>query len=231
MKSSAVKIIGTPISHYVETVILTCEEKGVSYTLQVEGHDTPVALKRPEHLLWHPFAKIPAAQIADVRLYETSAICRYIDLFFDGPPLVPREPLAAARMEQWISSVNCYFHKPCISNLVGHYVFPRGPGGSPDKAIIQADMPDIDNALRQLNIAYARQDFLAGNHISLADLFIAPIVRQMQQTPEGLECLGQYPAIADKLEGIFTRPGYCRAHQLFTNFLPAGHCLLSDEMH
>ena len=187
-----------------------------------------MALKSSDHLLWHPFAKIPAAEIAGAKFYETSAICRYIDLLFEEASLVPQEPLAAARMEQWISSINCYYHRPCISNLVGHYVFPRGSQGKPDKSIIQGAMPEVQAALRQLSYVYAQNDYLAGQHLSLADLFIAPIIRQMQQTPEGQECLACFPVIEEKLCKVFGRPSFQHAHQLFRSYLPKGHCLVDD---
>ena len=51
----------------------------------------------------------PAMRHGDVALCETKAICTYIDLAFDGPPLIPRNPTDAARTEQWISLVNTGF--------------------------------------------------------------------------------------------------------------------------
>ncbi len=221
-----VTIIGTPISHYVQTAILTCEEKNAPYRLQVAGHDTPAALQSPAHQRWHPFCRIPAVAVAGVQLYETSAICRYIDQVFAGTSLVPEQPLAAARMEQWISAINCYFHTPCISQLVSQYVFPRGPGGQPDKQVIAAAMPKIERAMAQLAETYHGSNYLAGDQLSLADLFIAPILMQMDQTPEGRACLGRFPAIKEKLKLILLRPSFQRALSLYNDSLPAGNCLL-----
>lgn len=221
MDPSPITIIGTPISHYVQTVILTCEEKRAPYILQVEGHDTHEALRSPTHLQWHPFGCIPAIEKGNVRLYETSAICRYIDRVYDGPSLVPDEPVDMARMEQWISAINCYYHKPCISHLVSQHVFPKGPGGQVDRQVIENAMPAINNAMQQLASTYEHSDYLAGERISLADLFIAPILMQMRQTPEGRECIGRFSFIEEKINQVFERPSFHKVLELHSAYLPS----------
>ena len=223
--SPGIVLIGTPISHYVQTLILVCEEKGIPYRLQVDGHDTPAALDSDAHRRWHPFGKIPALQHGAIRLYETSAIGRYLDLAFAGPALVPAEPLAAARMEQWISSVNSYFHGPCISQLVGQYVFPRGPGGEPDRAVIDAAETPVRRALRTLDSACAAGPYLAGDHLSLADLFVLPLLLQLQRTPEGRAWLADCDAIARYLQPLAARRSLVTAMAQLERHLPAGHRL------
>jgi glutathione S-transferase len=177
-------------------------------------------------LQWHPFGRIPAIAWGEVKLYETSAICRYIDLVCAGTALVPDTPLEAARMEQWISSINSYYHKPCISHLVSQYVFPKGPGGQPDRQVIEAAMPEIDTAMRQLAEHYQSNTYLAGERMSLADLFVAPILMQMRQTPEGLDVMARYAIIEEKVSRIFARPSFQKAHELYRRHLPAANCLL-----
>ncbi len=225
MTSSPITIIGTPISHYVQTVSLTCEEKGVPYTLQVEGHDTPSVLRSQTHLQLHPFGRIPACQIEHVKLYETSAICRYIDQTGSGPSLIPDTPLEAALMEQWISAINSYYHKPCISMLVGQYVFPRGEHGRPDQQTITPALHEIGTAIQQLARAYQHNSYLAGENISLADLLIAPILMQMLQTPEGRSCIERFPVIEEKLTLIVMRPSIQKVAAIFRDYLPDNHRL------
>ncbi len=222
----SVTIIGTPISHYVQTVILTCEEKSVDYRLQVEGHDHPAVLGLPDHLQWHPFGKIPALRHQGQSFFETSAICRYIDLAFSESSLVPTAPAEAALMEQWISSVNSYYHTPCISHLVSQYVFPRGKQGVPDKQVINAALPAVQSAIQLLSSAYTRSPYLVGERLSLADLFIVPIILQMRRTPEGQVCLRQFPAIEERLRLIECRPSVVKMLELNARYLPAAHCLL-----
>lgn len=82
-------VFGAPYSVYVRAVRLALEEKGIAYELvpiDIFASDGPP----PEHLMRHPFGKIPAFEHAGFRLYEAEAITRYIDEAFDGPPATTR---------------------------------------------------------------------------------------------------------------------------------------------
>ncbi len=94
------QLIGAPQSNYVWVCRIACAEKGVPYTL------VPVFPHTQEVDAIHPLGKIPALRHGAFTLCESRAICCYIDRAFAGPNLVPREPLAAARVEQWLSIVN-----------------------------------------------------------------------------------------------------------------------------
>ena len=100
---ATLEIIGAPQSNFVRTARMACMEKGVPYTL------TSARPHSPDVDAIHPFGKIPVMRHGDFSLCETKAICSYIDLAFDGPPLIPRDPTGAARTEQWISLVNTGF--------------------------------------------------------------------------------------------------------------------------
>ena len=76
---SDITLYGFPPSSYTWTARMVAEEKGISHDLEpIEfGSDALKAL--------HPFGKIPIMTHGDLTLYETAAICRYIDEAFDGP--------------------------------------------------------------------------------------------------------------------------------------------------
>jgi glutathione S-transferase len=77
---------------------MACEEKGIDYLL------TEVELGAPEIFAIHPFGKMPVMRHGDVALFESKAIATYLDRSFSGPSLFPSEPLAAALVEQWVST-------------------------------------------------------------------------------------------------------------------------------
>ena len=79
-------IHGIPLSTYVRTCRMACMEKGVPYELD------PVMPQSPEQLAMQPWGSVPAMTHGDVRMYESLAICNYIDSAFDGPPLQPADP-------------------------------------------------------------------------------------------------------------------------------------------
>ncbi len=64
------------------------------------------ACAEPEYLARQPFAKVPAFEHDGFRIYETSAIMRYVDEAFDGPALQPADAKGRAIMEQAISVID-----------------------------------------------------------------------------------------------------------------------------
>ncbi|HEY6924216.1 MAG TPA: glutathione S-transferase N-terminal domain-containing protein, partial [Steroidobacteraceae bacterium] len=106
-------IHGVPGSPYLRSALLGLEEKALPYRLNAMG---PEARREPEYLKLHPFGRIPALEHGDFCLYETQAILRYIDTLgpATAPALQPRDPRAAARMNQIVGIVDWYVF-PAIS--------------------------------------------------------------------------------------------------------------------
>jgi glutathione S-transferase len=181
---SNVVLYGPPQSSYVRTARLVCEEKGVAYEL------TPLKLGSDEHVALHPFTRVPILKHGDQHVYETSAIARYVDDVFEGPALIPTSAAARALMEQWVSAVNSYFYTDVVKNYVLQYIFPKGPEGKPDRAVIEAALPNMRRDVLALDKSLAKTEWIAGKSLSLADLFVAPILFYMGMFPEGGEILG-----------------------------------------
>src|SRR5262249_7758669 len=156
-----------------------CAEKGITHALE------EVDFRSKEYRRLHPFNKVPLLRHGDFVLYETPAICRYIDRTFDGPALQPKDVRALARMDQWLSAVADYVYGVMIGELVWErVVIPMG-GGQPDEAKIKAAVPKVVEQLAVLDAALKSQRFLAGDDVSLADLLLFPILAYVKATPEG----------------------------------------------
>src|SRR3954451_24339342 len=95
------KIYGHPVSTCTRKVLMTLAETNTPYELPVVEFAT-AEHKKPPHLSRQPFGRVPALQDGDFELYESRAMCRYINDKVNGP-LVPRDLRDRARMEQWIS--------------------------------------------------------------------------------------------------------------------------------
>ena len=193
-------IYGIVQSSYVRTVRLACEEKGVSHEVQ------PIEFGSPEHLALHPFAKVPAARHGDTVLYETSAIVRYIDAAFEGPALQPADVAARTRMEQWISATCDYFYQDIIREIVIQRLVAPSRGAEPNEEMIAAAVPKLDHHLGVMEAVLSDGDWLAGDALSLADLFVAPIHFWVGIAPEGQGLLPNYPAVGRWWERLNARP-------------------------
>lgn len=199
---SDITIYGVPQSTYVRTARMAAAEKGVSYDL--EG----VEMKSEAHLRLHPFGRMPAMRHGDLLLYETSAIARYIDEAFDGPALQPEDVRDRARMEQWISVVVDYVYDAAIRRYVLQFVFPKGADGKPDMGVIRTAIPEVQHQLGVFDAALAGGGFLAGPALSLADLFLAPILFYVGKMPKGEKLLAECPNLARHIKSMEQRPSF-----------------------
>jgi len=151
-----VTIFGFAGSTFTRTARMVCLEKAIAHTL------APLEFGADSHRALHPFLKMPAMEHDGVRLYETLAIATYLDAVGPGPSLRPTRDLDLARMMQWISAAIDYLYPDLVSSQLD------APPASGD-ARIAADLELLDRGLRDTA-------FLAGESLSIADLFVAPMI-------------------------------------------------------
>jgi len=195
-----VVIYGFPQSSYVRTARLVCEEKGVAYEL------APIEFGSAAHLELHPFGKIPAFRHGELVLHETSAIARYVDGAFAGPRLVPEGAEAQGRMEQWVSTACDYLYQDLIRELVFPRIVAPSRGAEPDETLIEQATPKLEHHLGVVEAALAADHYLAGGSLTLADLFLAPILFWVRLTPEGQAREDGYPKVSAWWERMAARP-------------------------
>lgn len=199
-------ILGAAPSSYVRTTRMVCFEKGLDHKLE------PIELGSPAHLALHPWGRMPMFQHGDVRLIETSAIARYLDEVGSGPSLVPSTAAARATMEQWISILNCYLYDSLVRSYALEYVLPMFRNEEPDRARIAAGVPAMQRDVARLDAAYSGREWIAGDALSLADLFVAPVAQTVGMFPEGKAALAAAPNLARAYAALERRPSFVRAH-------------------
>ena len=176
-------------SPFVRAVQLVLEEKGVPWRLQA------MALgDRQTRLTLHPFGRMPVLDHGEFRLYETQAILRYIDDVLPEPALQPKDPKAAARMNQ-VMGVNDWYLFPQVTAVIGFHriVGPKLMGLTPDEAKIAEAMPNAHACIRELERLMDGQPFFAGSQLTLADLMVVPHLAFLAMTPEGEALLQDSP--------------------------------------
>ena len=173
-----VSLYGIGVSNFVRTCRLTLEEKGVSYEVVETMPHAKDQLQR------NPFGKIPALIHGDVTIFETAAICQYVDAAFDGPALSPADPVGRAHMHQWISAYADYFDQPMVRHIIIERVLVPRRGGKTDEAKVAAAAELLDGRLEILDTALGRSDYFAGANYSIADMTFLPPVGFFAQMPE-----------------------------------------------
>ena len=191
-------VYGPAGSTYVWSARLALAEKGVAHQL------VPVpfgAHREKEHLARQPFAKVPAFEHDGFALYETQAIMRYVDERFAGAPLQPEDVFEFSRMNQLIGICDAYAW-PAIAGgiLVNRMLKPR-LGEAPDEKAIAAALPQAKLCLAEIDRLAEDNPFLAGEHLSLADLLAFPLLYYFARVPEGEAPFAEHP----KLRAWLTR--------------------------
>ncbi len=189
---ASITLYGFPRSTFVKVVGLVLTAKGIEYRF----HDTETEMYQPVHRERHPFRRVPALQHGDFMVYETSAIVAYIDEVLDGPKLTPGDPRHRARMNQWISNVNCYVYPYMIYHVTHErLVFPE-LGIAGNDAIVARAMPHVREALEAMEHELGDdRRFITGDVITLADFYLYPSLSAFALAPEGKQVLPEFPGV------------------------------------
>ena len=193
-------------STYVRTVRMLLAEKGVTDYEQVQVNVLKGEPKSPEHLQRHPFGKVPVVDVEGFRILETPAITRYLDAVLPGPSLVPGDPKGAARMDMAICIIDSYGYAPLIGGVVAYHLFPGFVGGKNDE-MHHAGLENGKKVIGELMRIKAGSPYLAGQDLSIADLYLAPILAYIAITPHKSEFL-ELPGVQAWWDAVSSRESF-----------------------
>ncbi len=178
-------VYGAAFSVYVQAVRLTLSEKGVPHAL-VEANPFAPSGAGEAYLARQPFGLIPAFADGRVALYESEAIARYVDEAYDGPPLQPDDPIDRARMNQLLSILRAYAYPIWVRTLYHHLVARQRKAEPVDQDAVARAWPVATIALGEVDrlMGEGGGAFLAGPHLTLADLFCAPMLACLVDVPD-----------------------------------------------
>ena len=172
-----IKVHGVPPSTFTRTVRLACHEKGIDYELvpTMPGDVAPL----------NPFRKIPAITHGDLVLFESTAILRYFDRTFPGPKLWPQDSVGIARCDQWASAVCDSLVNAALRYMAARFGFLPAPAEMQQKYLDKTRevVPIFDRQLGHTR-------YLAGDALTAADLFLAPVLFYFPDIPE-LRAIGE----------------------------------------
>ena len=111
-------------------------------------------------------------------------------------------------MTQWISAYNDYMVRVLGPKLVRERFAPKLFGRPTNEDEIRKALPEIERALDVLDDGLDGEPYLAGATVSLADLFVAPMLFYVGLTPEGRERLPGRRALASWFERMAARSSF-----------------------
>ena len=195
---SDVKIVGMPRSNLTRTVRIMCLEKEIPFEFTSRNVQMPGQSATPAVLRHNPFGKVPVLIHGSFVLYETAAICRYIDDNFAGPRQSPVKAEKIARMNQWISLAMTRFDQNIIRKFVIPMVFAdhqqRHDPTFATRINQQADI--IRHDLSVLDQTYC-DGWAVGDRFTIPDMMIMPMLHYLNVMPGGPEMLEDAPNVLD----------------------------------
>lgn len=200
----ALHIYGPRFSSLVRSVRLYCLEKGLAASVGLSVDGQPVPMHSPAHLALHPFGQVPVLLHDGQKVFETLAICRYLDRAFPDGSLEPEDAATRLLVEQWASALITTVDTRLVRRYLLQVAGPRIAAPLEGSALAQAEAA-VDQTLAVLERQLGEQAFLCGTRFSLADALLAPMLDYLTRIP-GREWLAERPSLMAYLQRLRERP-------------------------
>lgn len=194
------KVFGDPKSTNTRKVLTTLVELELPHEL-VHVDFAGGEHKKEAHLERQPFGQMPAFEDDGFRLYETHAICRYIDARAGGR-LLPTELQKRALVDQWMSIESANFSAYAMK-FVYHYLLRV----TQDESTLAYAAAGLDKAVGVLAKELAVKPYIAGEAFTLADICYMPYFEYVLLTPVRQD-LAKYPSVLAWWSKVSERPSW-----------------------
>ncbi len=195
-----ITLYGNPMSTCTRKVLMTLAETNTPFEMKVIDF-TKGEHKQETHLRHQPFGRIPALDDAGFELYESRAMCRYINEKVGGK-LVPSNLQGRAKMEQWISIETSEFSVHAMK-FIYQYVFKR----EQEAAVLEAAGKALETTCGVMEKELTKGPFLAGSgsDFSLADIGFMPYIEYAMGSP-AKDIFAKFPHVMGWWNKISERP-------------------------
>lgn len=197
-------VLGPGFSTLVRSVRLYCEEKGLVYSYGMDIDGIAVAWRSEAHLACHPFSKVPVLFHGSTQVFETTAICRYIDAALSAGASA-YDFRTRTLIDKWSSALVTSVD----ASLVRGYILPiAGPNrpSSLDKEKLARAQLAAEKTLAILDAQLGNQPFLCGEHYSMADALLSPMLDYLARISEPASLLDNQPRLERYLMNMRNRP-------------------------
>jgi glutathione S-transferase len=166
------RVLGRKSSINVRKVLWTCAEVDLHFEhVELDG-----AL-----LARNPNAMVPVIEDGDFVLWESNAICRYLAAKQPRSTLLPDDPMARARVEQWMD------WQATELNTAWRYAFlalARNSAAHSDPKAIAASVESWNRHMRLLDDHFSHGgQFVTGEFFTLADVVLGLSTQRWLLTP------------------------------------------------
>ena len=200
------KILGKASSINVRKVLWTCEELGITYEREDWGSGF-ASTHSPEFLRFNPNAQVPVIIDEALVLWESNTICRYLvgKHHHHHAELLPTEPAARARVEQWMdwqaTELNPSWRYPFMALVRKDPEFQDAHSLEVGVRGWNQKMGILEHQL------VTTKAYVAGPRFTLADIVIGLSVNRWLMTP--IE-RADYPAVDEYFKRLAQHRGFLK---------------------
>ncbi|KAK7699352.1 Glutathione S-transferase hmp2 [Botryosphaeria dothidea] len=167
--------------------------------------------KSEEYRKLQPFGKVPVLDDDGFLIFESRAICKYLDRKYpSGKKLIPEGDEAYGRFEQACSVEQSYFAAAAETIGTELVIRPMKGLGTPDEARVAQAEKDLGTVLAAYDKILAEQKYLAGDELTLADLFHLPNGAALKGG-KWREVFNKYPNVDKWFKGLQEREAWVKA--------------------
>lgn len=185
-------LVSHPLCPYVQRAAIVAAEKGIA--LRREAID--LAAKPDWFVALSPTGKVPLLLVGEAALFESAAICEYLDETSPGPALLPADPMHRARHRAWVE-----FASATLNDIAGFYAAGEEAFGA-KRSILSGRFVAAGQAVA------AGGPWFAGAAFGMVDAAWAPVFRYLDafERCAGLQMLDGAPGVQACRAALAERP-------------------------
>ena len=201
------KLCGFHVSNYHNKVRIALLEKGIAF--DEDPHCRPS--QKDEFVARSAMGKVPFLELDNGEvLIESQAICEYLEDAFPQKPLLPKDPLARARVRELIVVIEMHME------LVVRRLYPQAYfGRTVSDEVKQSAEKDLAKGLRTFRRLAKFAPYVAGAELTLADCaaFVhLPLVSLTTKIIYGRDALEDMAQVKPYLKMLGERPAFQRVN-------------------
>lgn len=158
--SATFRLISHALCPYVQRACIVLLEKGIEF----ERIDIDLANKPGWFRHVSPLGKTPVLLVGDQAIFESAAICEYLDEI-RSPQLHPQDPLRRAQHRAWME-----FGSTVLNNIAAFYSAETEPS-------INAKAAELASKFKQVEAVLDNGPYFMGEGFTIVDAVFAPIFR------------------------------------------------------
>jgi glutathione S-transferase len=158
--SSTLALVSHTLCPYVQRAAIVLLEKGLAFN----RIDIDLANKPDWFLAISPLGKTPVLRVNDEAIFESTAICEFLDET-QPPPLHPSDAMQRALHRGWMA-----FGSSILDAIAALY-------NAPNEALLKTRAQEIQTKFRHVEQTLGTGPYFSGHEFSLVDAVYGPVFR------------------------------------------------------